>query len=234
MPACAALKCTNRDDRATRAKGITFHLFPHSEPERLSKWVANMKRAKLEDTKTRWVPSSRSHLCSQHFEEKYFDRTGQTVRLRHGAEPTIFAFPKKKKSKRRKPCAPTTRETPAPAAEPPAPPQTMTVVQQCTVGDHTYAILESAKKIKTKMEHVIDELEACKKKLKVEQQKTRRLTIKVSSLISVIESLCDQNIISVNCAELLESLSGIQPADGTEPETEPDLLVSSGYSVLAL
>jgi hypothetical protein len=40
-----------------------------------------------------FVPSKKSVVCSDHFEDKWFDRTGQTVRLREGAVPTIFKLP---------------------------------------------------------------------------------------------------------------------------------------------
>lgn len=40
-----------------------------------------------------FVPSRKSVVCSDHFEDKWFDRTGQTVRLRDGAIPTIFKLP---------------------------------------------------------------------------------------------------------------------------------------------
>ena len=35
----------------------------------------------------------RLHLLGQHFLDEWFDRSGQTVRLRPDAEPTLFAFP---------------------------------------------------------------------------------------------------------------------------------------------
>jgi len=34
-----------------------------------------------------------SVLCSEHFESDHFDRTGQTVRIRDGAKPSVFSFP---------------------------------------------------------------------------------------------------------------------------------------------
>jgi len=40
-----------------------------------------------------FTPSQRSVVCSDHFEECWFDRTGQNVRLREGAIPTLFKLP---------------------------------------------------------------------------------------------------------------------------------------------
>uniref|UniRef100_UPI00358EDE55 THAP domain-containing protein 3-like n=1 Tax=Myxine glutinosa TaxID=7769 RepID=UPI00358EDE55 len=83
MPACAAINCTKRQIRGC---GKTFHLFPFSRPDVLQKWVVNVKRNK-------WKPSKKSVLCSDHFDDSCFDRTGQTTRLRENSLPTIFDFP---------------------------------------------------------------------------------------------------------------------------------------------
>jgi len=37
-----------------------------------------------------WMPSSHSRLCSDHFQEKYIDRTCQRVKLKDDAVPTRF------------------------------------------------------------------------------------------------------------------------------------------------
>ena len=60
--------------------------FPHSQPDVLKQWVVNMRRL-------HYTPSKKSVVCSEHFEEGCFDRTGQTVRLRPGSVPTIFSLP---------------------------------------------------------------------------------------------------------------------------------------------
>lgn len=63
-----------------------LHRFPHSKPDLLMQWTANMHRKDFK-------PMKKSVVCSDHFEEKWFNRTGQTVRLRDGAVPTIFKLP---------------------------------------------------------------------------------------------------------------------------------------------
>ena len=42
-----------------------------------------------------WIPSSSSRICSDHFPESCFDRTGKMTKLKDGAIPTRFkGFPK--------------------------------------------------------------------------------------------------------------------------------------------
>ncbi|GAB1603924.1 hypothetical protein Ahia01_000673700 [Argonauta hians] len=90
MPtSCAAYKCTNRNDSRSREQGITFHCFP-KELKRRKEWSVALKyqmNGKI------WVPEHKTYLCSQHFSEECFDRTGQTTRLRYGSVPSIFNFP---------------------------------------------------------------------------------------------------------------------------------------------
>ena len=65
-----------------------FHFrFPRSHRKRLDIWIYNIRR-------DNWTPSANSHLCSKHFKPECIDRTGQNVRLRENAVPTIFNFPK--------------------------------------------------------------------------------------------------------------------------------------------
>lgn len=86
-----------------------FSRFPNKQkfPERHSSWTQNCRISN---------PHPRAVLCSAHFTEECLDRTGQIVRLRDGAIPTIFWFYKTPRvrmsrtfvsfnvSKRSKPC----------------------------------------------------------------------------------------------------------------------------------
>jgi len=65
---------------------IFVYRFPFSRPEVLKRWIINMHRQDF-------TPSKRSVVCSDHFEEKCFDKTGQTVRLRLEVVPTLFKLP---------------------------------------------------------------------------------------------------------------------------------------------
>ncbi|XP_030072181.1 DNA transposase THAP9 [Microcaecilia unicolor] len=92
MPvSCAAYGCKSRYTLEAREKGITFHRFPKSNPALLEKWRIAVERAT--STGELWMPSRYQRLCSLHFEEKCFDTTGQTKRLRDDVIPSIFNFP---------------------------------------------------------------------------------------------------------------------------------------------
>uniref|UniRef100_A0A8C6UCV8 THAP-type domain-containing protein n=1 Tax=Neogobius melanostomus TaxID=47308 RepID=A0A8C6UCV8_9GOBI len=81
---CSAIGCSNRFDPEAKKRGISFHKVP-SDPERREAW----KRALRRD----FVITKHTVICSDHFEEKDLDRTGQTNRLRDGVTPSIFNFP---------------------------------------------------------------------------------------------------------------------------------------------
>ncbi|XP_076310135.1 THAP domain-containing protein 2-like [Tachypleus tridentatus] len=82
MPRCSAVGCSNI---SAKGCGKTFHLFPKNVVRR-QLWVTRMRREKFK-------PSDKAVVCSDHFEEIHFDKTGQTVRLHPDAVPTIFSFP---------------------------------------------------------------------------------------------------------------------------------------------
>ncbi|XP_044138049.1 THAP domain-containing protein 7 isoform X2 [Bufo gargarizans] len=86
---CSAANCVNRQTVLTKRKGITFHRFPKEESRR-TLWVNAVSRSHAA-VGSDWTPSVHSSLCSQHFHDKQFDRTGQTVRLRDSAVPVVFS-----------------------------------------------------------------------------------------------------------------------------------------------
>ncbi|RXN09799.1 THAP domain-containing 6-like protein [Labeo rohita] len=63
----------------------SFNKFP-SDKQRRQSWAIALRREGFE-------PKDRTVLCSCHFRPEDFDKTGQTVRLRQGAIPSIFKFP---------------------------------------------------------------------------------------------------------------------------------------------
>ncbi|KAM8961269.1 THAP domain-containing protein 1-like [Pelodytes ibericus] len=177
MPACAAIHCTSRQ---TRGCGKSFHRFPHGRPDVLKKWVFNMKRDKFK-------PSSKAVLCSDHFEEFCFDRTGQTIRLRVDAVPTLFLFPERPKRERKSHSPPPAFEEPdeevlflsvpspeeKPTQEPP---------EKRVTTEHDYCITDSPKVLKKRLDEALSSLHSVKRRLKITQQKFRRLKFKVQSL----------------------------------------------------
>ena len=75
--------------------------------------------------------------------------------------------------------------------------------------DHIYSN-PSPSKLKRKLEIAQEDAERCRKKLKTEHQKTRRLRKKVDSLSAVVDEIQQKNLISPICAEVLETtFSGI-------------------------
>ena len=96
--------------------------------------------------------------------------------------------------------------------------------------DHSYATMASPRKMKRKLEMVVDKLEKSNKKLRVSQKKTNRLKKKISNLNSLVTLLQDENRISSHCAELLETtltgvpkkllerITGKKPKKGEYPE----------------
>ncbi|TSK42073.1 Omega-amidase NIT2 [Bagarius yarrelli] len=86
MPeSCVAWGCKNRRTIKNKSRGITFHRFPKNVQLR-KQWEIAVRREGFS-------ASESSVLCSEHFKPKDFDRTGQTVRIRDGAKPSIFNFP---------------------------------------------------------------------------------------------------------------------------------------------
>lgn len=81
---CVAYGCGK-----TAEDGVTLFKFP-KDPEEFRKWEKQVQR-----TRTQWVATPNSHLCSEHFGREYFEPRPPTgsLKLRPGAAPTVFVRP---------------------------------------------------------------------------------------------------------------------------------------------
>ncbi|KAJ4929939.1 hypothetical protein JOQ06_018955, partial [Pogonophryne albipinna] len=68
---CAAYCCANRRTIVNRGRGITFHKFPKDKDMR-KKWEVALRREGF-------TASESSVICSEHFKQDEFDRTGKIL-----------------------------------------------------------------------------------------------------------------------------------------------------------
>ena len=82
MGGCSAPNCHNRSEQ-----GIRLFSFP-TDKDRRKRWLINCRRDK-------WVPTSTSRLCEEHFEASQFEskRMDGWKKLKSTAVPTIFSLP---------------------------------------------------------------------------------------------------------------------------------------------
>ncbi|TKS90102.1 Lethal(3)malignant brain tumor-like protein 2 [Collichthys lucidus] len=81
---CVAYGCGK-----TAEDGVTLFKFPKDHDE-FRKWEKQVQR-----TRTQWVATPNSHLCSEHFGKEYFEPRPSScgLKLRPGAAPTVFVRP---------------------------------------------------------------------------------------------------------------------------------------------
>ncbi|XP_035023435.2 uncharacterized protein LOC118116161 [Hippoglossus stenolepis] len=78
---CSIHSCNHCCGPVERGLGLAFHKFPLHNPPLLAQWLKAVGRAN-------WHPRLGSSICSTHFTEDCFDRTGEKVTLRPDAVPT--------------------------------------------------------------------------------------------------------------------------------------------------
>ncbi|KAE8625029.1 hypothetical protein XENTR_v10006134 [Xenopus tropicalis] len=161
---CAASECKNNSKKDSQ---VTFHRFP-ADPKRRAEWLKHLNRENF-------FPTLHTFLCSKHFEESCFDRTGQTVRLRANAVPTIFIYPEHMKEKIS--CLKVTSI--AKPEEHLPQPRAISQKQTDSFPDHNYC-LPSPAAIKKKICELERKLEIAHKKIKIYQQRERRVKRKCS------------------------------------------------------
>ncbi|KAM7371122.1 hypothetical protein PAMP_010614 [Pampus punctatissimus] len=81
---CVAYGCGK-----TAEDGVTLFKFP-KDPEEFHKWEKQVQR-----TRSQWLATPNSHLCSEHFGKEYFEAKPPmgALKLKPGAAPTVFVRP---------------------------------------------------------------------------------------------------------------------------------------------
>ncbi|CAL9702423.1 unnamed protein product [Knipowitschia caucasica] len=111
-------------------------------------------------------------------------------------------------------------------------PQIRHFVKSSISKEHNYRISESPKSAKRKTETQLDH---CRKRLRTEKQKTKRLKKTIHSLSAVIEELKDKRLISTGCSEMMEnSFSGVTKEIITRMEKGNKSKVSEELQCFAL
>ncbi|KAM7376426.1 hypothetical protein PAMP_006161 [Pampus punctatissimus] len=80
---CSVYNCSNCCGPVERGLGLTFHKFPLHNPALLAQWLKAVGRH-------HWHPRLRSSVCSTHFTEDCFDRSGEKVTIRPDAVPSLL------------------------------------------------------------------------------------------------------------------------------------------------
>ncbi|XP_049514963.1 THAP domain-containing protein 1 isoform X2 [Dermacentor silvarum] len=167
MPVCEAWNCDNSGD----FPGTTFHKFPLDSPMLLKAWVHNV------NLPPPWEPTEDSLLCSDHFLERCFERSGSTARLRPDAVPTIFAYP----DNRQQDVIEYVSDNCA------GPAKNSEGGSESSSLDHSYV----------RRVRLPEEGESLRKKLKLSRQRVRRLEERVSMLNDMVYSLLNQTIMEM-------------------------------------
>lgn len=174
---CAAYGCTNERNLQTRSKGITFHRFPK---ENRKEWEVLVRRKDF-------VATERSLLCSDHFKEEDFDRTGQITRLRQGAKPSVFNFPPHlRKQLEAKAKLLVIKVEDKPPMEQPVP---CPKVEPKTAADHSYALPDSLSALKTRLCGALARVESLERKERNSMIRERRAKRYVHILLEDLRQL---------------------------------------------
>uniref|UniRef100_A0A1E1WXJ3 THAP-type domain-containing protein n=1 Tax=Amblyomma aureolatum TaxID=187763 RepID=A0A1E1WXJ3_9ACAR len=181
MVLCEAWNCGNDSENCPDA---TFHKFPLDSPALLKAWVHNVNRP------APWQPTANSVLCSDHFLERCFVRSGKTTWLRSNALPTIFAYPDNQQQE----VVEAVPDVPADSSE----------RSESSALDHSYGTpISSTNSITVAREstgrrvRVPEEGDSLRKKLKLSRQRVRRLEERVSMLNDMVYSLLNQTIMEM-------------------------------------
>ncbi|XP_077376886.1 THAP domain-containing protein 6-like isoform X1 [Festucalex cinctus] len=202
MPdSCAAWGCTNRRTAQSKSQGITFHRFPKEKTLRRH-WEAASRMKGFSATRS-------SVLCSEHFKPEDIDATGQTVRIREGARPSVFSFNsrfQKQVFTRRTQTSKKARESVASVASKDVPLIKSPPASVPPPDDHCYALPASLPDLKARLMAALARVESLEHELRNMKDRERRAK---NTVFGLLEDLRDKNIINEELREKLDSYSGL-------------------------
>ena len=185
---CVAYGCT---EWMGKDPNVSFHRFPHKNPEQLRKWIQAIRRQD-------WLPTKHSYICSKHFTESSFVvRPGKDGhRLYEHAIPSLFPscpeYLQKSHVKRKSPRKRKFVEQPTHSERSPS------KITKSIDSDHSYAddSLNAVEQLEQKKE--------LQKQVKVLKQKVCRRDKKIKNIEQLFESLKEKNLILEEQHSLLE------------------------------
>ncbi|XP_029690930.1 THAP domain-containing protein 6-like [Takifugu rubripes] len=174
---CAAYSCTNRRTTGSRARGITFHRFPKDKDKR-KKWELALRREGFTATES-------SVICSQHFKQDDFDRTGQVVRLKDGVIPSLFSFLVHLQRPEKGRTTSTSRKAEgSPSVATRGDPEASTSYSQPEPNDdHSYALPASPSALKARLNEALARVESLEREKKNARAREKRAKTTVKSLL---------------------------------------------------
>ncbi|XP_070251047.1 THAP domain-containing protein 6 isoform X1 [Myotis yumanensis] len=201
---CSAIGCASRCLPNSKLKGLTFHVFPTDENVK-RKWVLAMKRLDV-NAAGFWEPKKGDVLCSRHFKKTDFDRSAPNIKLKPGVVPSIFDFPPHLQGKREQlPCRKNFILKTLPVINHNHKLGASTCIEEFRsqfIFEHSYSVMDSPKKLKYKLDHVISELEDTKKSLRNVLDREKRFQ---KSLGKTIRELKEECLINQETANRLEA-----------------------------
>ncbi|XP_024435239.1 THAP domain-containing protein 6 isoform X2 [Desmodus rotundus] len=154
-----------------------------------------------------WEPKKGDVLCSRHFKKTDFDRSAPNIKLKPGVVPSIFDSPSHFQEKREKlHCKKNFTLKTLPVTnyncQLVGASSCIEEFQSQFIFEHSYSVMDSPKKLKHKLDHVISELEDTKKSLRNVLDREKRFQ---KSLRKTIRELKDECLISQDTANRLEA-----------------------------
>nr|XP_051675661.1 THAP domain-containing protein 6 isoform X2 [Oryctolagus cuniculus] len=154
-----------------------------------------------------WEPKKGDVLCSRHFKKSDFDRSTPNIKLKPGVIPSIFDSSFHLKEKREnihcrknftlKTIPVTNHNHKLVGAS-----SCIEEFQSQFICEHSYSVMDSPKKLKHKLDHVISELEDTKESLRNVLEREKHFQ---KSLMKTIRELKDECLISQETANRLNA-----------------------------